>query len=90
MKAEVRAEHERRFEAQARRWYRLTCPVCAQSVDVAHERTRAWCTKHPPTRVEMEGDRRDRRSRRPFLLGATLREPVAARVCVSPDFAMEG
>ena len=54
MKAKVKAEHERRFEAEHRRWHRLVCPVCHQSVDVAHERTRAWCTKHHPTRVEME------------------------------------
>jgi endogenous inhibitor of DNA gyrase (YacG/DUF329 family) len=31
----------------------LICPVCGQSVDVAHEPTRAWCTKHP-SRIEME------------------------------------
>jgi endogenous inhibitor of DNA gyrase (YacG/DUF329 family) len=31
----------------------LTCPVCGQSVHVAHERTRAWCTKHS-SRIEME------------------------------------
>lgn len=56
MKAKIQADHERRFEAQARQaqaWYRLTCPSCGSAVDVAHERTRAWCTRHP-NRIEME------------------------------------
>jgi hypothetical protein len=52
--AKVRAELERRFEAEVRsRWVRLTCPRCGSSVDVAQPHTQAWCTKHKePTEME--------------------------------------
>jgi hypothetical protein len=53
VKTKVSRELEHRFEAQTRRWYRLTCPRCGSEVDVANERTRAWCCRHP-IRVEME------------------------------------